>query len=89
MVLGASDAHVIGDVMRRALVLTGVGIALGSAAAWILTRALASLFLGVSPHDPGIFLGAAVAFAAVGLAAASVPAFHTTRVNPVVALTAK
>jgi ABC-type antimicrobial peptide transport system permease subunit len=75
------------DVLRQALVLTGIGIALGTAASWMLTRELAGLFLGVSPHDPGIFVGAAVTFAVVALAAASVPAFRTTRVNPVVALT--
>ena len=57
-------------------------------AAWILTRVSVGLFLGVSPHDPGIFLGAAVAFG--GRAGwAAVPAFRTTRVNPVMALTAK
>jgi ABC-type antimicrobial peptide transport system permease subunit len=75
----------VGDVVRYALTLTGTGIVLGSLAAWLLTRALASLFLGVSPHDPAIFAGAATAFA-VALAAASVPALRTTRINPVVAL---
>jgi putative ABC transport system permease protein len=64
-----------------------MGIALGSAAAWGLTRALGGLFVGVSPHDPAVFVGAAVAFAVVALAAASVPAFRTTRINPVLALT--
>jgi len=84
--LGASRSHVMGDVLRRALVLTGMGLALGASAAWVFTRVLAGLFLGVNPHDPGIFVGAAVAFALVALAAASVPAFRTTRVNPTAAL---
>jgi predicted permease len=87
LALGASRSHVMGDVLRHALGLTGVGLALGSGAAWVLTRTLAGLFVGVSPHDPGIFVGAAAVFAVVALAAASVPAFRTTRVNPVVALT--
>ena len=85
--LGASRGRVVGDVLRRAMVLTSVGIVLGSGAAWILTRALAFLFLGVSPHDPEVFIGAAAVFAGVALVAASVPAFRTTRINPVVALT--
>jgi putative ABC transport system permease protein len=85
--LGATNTRVIGDVLRRALVLTGLGIVLGSGAAWVLTRALASLFLGVSPHDPGVFIGAAGVFVGVALVAASVPAFRSTRINPVVALT--
>jgi ABC-type antimicrobial peptide transport system permease subunit len=87
LALGASRSHVMGDVLRHALGLTGVGLALGTAAAWLLTRALAALFEGVSPHDPGVFVGAAAAFAVVALAAASVPALRTTRVDPVTALT--
>jgi hypothetical protein len=71
----------------RALILVGVGTALGSLAAWMLTRALAALFLGVSPHDPAIFVGAAAVFGLVALSAASIPSFRTTRVSPVVALT--
>jgi ABC-type antimicrobial peptide transport system permease subunit len=85
--LGASRSNVMGAVLRQALGLATIGIVLGSALSWVLTRALASLFLGVSPHDPTIFVGAAATFAVVALAAASVPAFRTTRVNPVVALT--
>ncbi len=85
--LGASQSRVVGDVLRRALALAGVGIVVGSGAAWLLTRALAGLFVGVSPHDPGIFVGAAAAFAIVALAAASIPAFRTTRINPATALT--
>jgi ABC-type antimicrobial peptide transport system permease subunit len=52
----------------------------------MLTRALAGLFLGVSPHDPVIFVAAAGLFTVVALVAAAVPAFRTTRVNPVAAL---
>jgi putative ABC transport system permease protein len=84
--LGASRADVMRQVLRHALVLTLSGIVLGSGLAWILTRALSGLFVGVNPHEPGIFVGAAAAFAVVALVAASVPAFRTTRVNPVVAL---
>ena len=47
--LGASHSHVMDDVFRQALVLTALGIAIGSGAAWLLTRALAGLFLGVGP----------------------------------------
>ena len=85
--LGASNTHLIGDVMRRALVLAGTGILVGTGAAWVLTRVLGGLFIGVSPHDPAIFGGVAATFALVALMAAAVPAFRTTRVNPVVALT--
>ncbi|HTA73666.1 MAG TPA: ABC transporter permease [Gemmatimonadaceae bacterium] len=86
LALGATHAHVIGDVMRRALALAGAGIAFGSIAAWWLTRGLAKLFVGVNPHDPTIFACAACMFTLVALAAAAIPAFRSTRVSPTVAL---
>ena len=86
--LGGSHGRVMRDVLRQAVLLASIGIMLGTIAAWILTQALAGLFLGVSPHDPAIIVGAAATFAAVALAAGSVPAFRTTRVNLVVALSA-
>jgi ABC-type antimicrobial peptide transport system permease subunit len=86
--IGATPADVIGDVLRRAGVMTGIGVAIGLLAAWLLTRAFAGLFLGVDPHDPAIFAGAPAIFAVVALAAACVPALRTTRVDPKVALTA-
>ena len=85
--LGASRADVMTDVMRRAVALTGTGIVLGAAAAWVSTSVLASLFVGVGAHDPIIYGLAAAALGAVALAAASLPAFQATRVDPVVALT--
>lgn len=85
--LGASHADVMSDVLRHALGLAGIGIVLGTGAAWLLTRALGALFLGVSPHDPAVFASVAAIFAIVALAAAVVPALRTTRVAPVLALT--
>ena len=84
--LGASRTHVMGDVLRRAFVLTSMGIALGTGAAWMLTRGWRDSSW-VSVRTIRDFVGAAAVFAVVALAAASVPAFRTTRVNPVVALT--
>ena len=75
--LGAGWSDVVGEVIRPALTLTALGIALGSSLAWVLTRVLANLFEGVSPHDGSIFVGAAVAFAVVALTAAAVPALRT------------
>ncbi len=86
LALGATRVRVISAVLRRVLVLAGTGIVLGSGAAWWLTRALGSVFVGVDPHDPGAFAGAALAFAFVALTAAVLPAVRTANVNPVVAL---
>jgi putative ABC transport system permease protein len=86
LALGATRAHVIGDVLRHALLLAGAGIVSGSVVAWWLTRGLAGLFVGINPHDPIIFAGAALLFALVTVSAAVIPAFRTTRVSPTVAL---
>jgi len=87
LALGATRHNVLADILRRALALTIMGIGLGSIAAWWLAHALSELFVGVSPNDPSIFVGAAVTFTFAMLAAAAMPALATTRVSPVVALT--
>jgi len=87
LALGATHGHVIANVLRHALLVTGIGVLFGSAAAWWVTRVLSGLFLGVSPHDPAVFLGAAGLFTVIALVAAGVPAIRTTRVNPAVVLT--
>lgn len=84
--LGASRSTVVGDVIRHALILTGTGVALGSAGAWWMARVFAGLFVGVDPHDPSVFAGAALLFVIVALIAAAAPAFRSAHVNPVSAL---
>jgi ABC-type antimicrobial peptide transport system permease subunit len=84
--LGATPTHVMGHMLGRIVVLAGLSIVLGALAAWMLSRTLASLLVGVNPHDPAVFLSAAAAFGLVAFAAASIPALRTTRVNPVTAL---
>jgi putative ABC transport system permease protein len=84
--LGASRSTVVRDVIRHALVLAGIGVALGSAGAWWMARVFAGLFAGVDPHDPGVFVGTAVLFVIVALLAAAAPAFQSANVNPVSAL---
>ncbi|MGH7656138.1 MAG: ADOP family duplicated permease [Gemmatimonadaceae bacterium] len=88
LALGADAAIVMRAVLYRALALSGLGIALGSGAAWWLTRATAALFEGVRAHDPRVFAGAAVVFVGVAVVAAAVPAFRTTRVDPLTTLRA-
>jgi hypothetical protein len=46
-------------------------------------RSLGAAFVTLGPRDPGIFAGAAVLFGLVAIAAAAVPAYRTTRIDPV------
>lgn len=84
--LGAQRKDVLGMILGECLRLVITGIAIGSLAAFGLTRLLAQLLYGVGTADPTTFLAVAALLASVGLAASMVPAARATRVDPLVAL---
>ena len=84
--LGARPRNVIGLVVRQGMQLAGVGIAVGLVGAAALTRVMASLLFGVSTTDAVTFAALPALLAAVAFAATIIPAWRTTRVDPVVAL---
>jgi putative ABC transport system permease protein len=86
MALGAQTADVVALVVRKAMVLTLVGLAIGIAASLALTRLASGLLVQVSVTDPLIFGGAALFLAAISLAASYVPARRATRIDPLIAL---
>jgi ABC-type antimicrobial peptide transport system permease subunit len=89
MALGAHQRTVVGLIVRDAMIMASAGVAIGTAAAFLLTEWLvAKLLFNTSPHDPATFTLVALALAAVSLAAAYVPARRATRVDPIVALRA-
>jgi ABC-type antimicrobial peptide transport system permease subunit len=84
--LGASTGEVLGLVARDAIRLAVIGVGLGTAGAFALTRLLAGQLYGVAPLDPFVFAGAAALLAAVALAAALLPALRAARTDPMEAL---
>ena len=84
--LGAQRGQVIRLVMRRGMLLTGFGIALGTAGALALTRVFSSMLFGLTALDPSTYVGVAAFFTAVALAAAYLPARRAAKVDPVIAL---
>ena len=86
MALGAERAHVLGMVLRMGFLLIGIGMAIGLAASFALTRVLASQLEGVSPHDPLTFISVSLVIALAGFAACWFPAMRATRVDPMIAL---
>jgi len=82
MALGAQPGVVIGRVVRSGLILAGVGIAIGSAAAVVSTRFLESLLFEVSALAPWAFVAPALALAAAAALAAWVPAARAGRLPP-------
>ena len=86
LALGADFAGLRNMVMRQAMLLAAVGIAIGLAAAYGLTQLMATLLYQVKPRDPVVFGGVALLLAAVALLASYLPARRALRVDPVVAL---
>ena len=84
--LGARQADIMTLVVRQVIVLVGVGIAVGLAAAFGLTRVMASLLFGVSATDAVTFVLLAVVLGFVALVATWVPARRAAGVPPIVAL---
>ena len=89
MALGAQRRDVLRMVVGNALLLAVVGIALGSAAAFVLTRLMTKLLFSVAPEDPVTFGAVAVLLVGVAALASYVPGRRATRVDPVVALRAE
>ncbi len=84
--LGADRRNVLRLVLGRALVLAGLGLVLGLAGAFVATRTLRGLLVGVGPADPWALAAAAVVLFGVTVAASYLPARRATKVDPLVAL---
>jgi ABC-type antimicrobial peptide transport system permease subunit len=86
MALGASPRDVLRLVLRQALTLTSVGIAIGLASAAAITQLLGSMLFGVKPTDPLTYCSVAALVGVVALVASYVPARRAMRADPIVAL---
>jgi ABC-type antimicrobial peptide transport system permease subunit len=69
--------------------LTVIGVGIGLAGAYAVTRLMASVLFGVSATDPPTFIGVTVILALSSVIAAWLPAERATRVDPMIALRAQ
>jgi ABC-type antimicrobial peptide transport system permease subunit len=80
---------VVREIVADGLRLIALGIGIGLAAAFGLTRLMASLLFGVAPTDPATFVGVALLLAAAAVLACWIPARRASRVDPMVVLRAE
>jgi putative ABC transport system permease protein len=86
MALGATSSEILRLVMREAMGLASVGILLGTAAAFFVSRTLRTLIYGISAIDPATYSLAIVVVAAAAFLGCWRPAAQAASANPVDAL---
>ena len=86
MALGAQLRDVMKLVIKQGIAMVLIGIAIGLAGAFLVTRLLSSLLLNVGTSDPLTFIGVSVLLVLVALLACYIPARRATKVNPLIAL---
>jgi ABC-type lipoprotein release transport system permease subunit len=86
MALGARRASVVWLVLRGALTLVLIGVAIGTPLALGAGRALSVLLYGIAPTNVLLLAGAALALMSAGACASAIPAWRASRVDPVTSL---
>ena len=86
LALGAQSRDVLVMIVKQGGLLVALGLAIGLAVAYALTRWIASLLFGVTAKDPFTFIAVAGLLALVALLACYIPAWRATKVDPMEAL---
>src|SRR4029453_1337224 len=86
MALGAVPAHVLRMILRESLVIVGLGILTGNAAAFSAGRIVASMLFDLSPTDPLTYGAVAIVLTVIALLASAAPPRRASRIDPIAAL---
>jgi predicted permease len=86
LALGAAPRDLLMLVVRQGMSVAAVGLIIGLAGAFILTRFMRALLFGVRATDPLTFAAIAAILTVVALIASYVPARRAARIDPIVSL---
>jgi ABC-type antimicrobial peptide transport system permease subunit len=86
MALGATAGKVQRAVIGNTLRLAAAGVLLGTVAALVVSKLIASLLFDTAPTDPATFAGMILLLCAVALIAGYIPARRASRIDPMIAL---
>jgi len=84
--LGAPQGNILSLILRRALLLVGMGLAAGGVMAWFAVRFASGYIFGVEAHDALTFAAVIVVLAVASFFAAWLPARRAAAVDPILAL---
>ena len=84
--MGAKPADVVGLVLRGALRLAAIGLAIGLLLSLAASRVMASMLFALKPTDAVTYVAVLIAVTPVILLAAAIPAWRAARIDPVTAL---
>ena len=89
LALGAQAHQVRNMVVWQGMRLTLVGVVVGLASAFVLSRFVASFLFGIKARDPMVFVAIPLVLSAVAFVAVWLPARRASRIDPMIALRAE
>ena len=87
--LGASRREIVMLIVRQAITLTGLGVAIGIFAAAVVTQAIVAMLFQISRLDPLTYFGVLFVLCSVAVVASALPAWRASRINPAITLRAE
>ncbi len=84
--IGASEGQILGLILRQGLWKAAIGVVIGLAGAFVVSRYMTTLLFGVKPTDPWVYAAVSLLLIAVALLASYLPARRAAKIDPLVAL---